>query len=130
MKGVEMKHFRFKATALVLSAALASGAQAQTAGNLLGAPLITTGSVLGSVAAGHAQIAPTVNKLSPTVEPVTDTVTNVLAVTGFGVASTGLGIQQKGVLVGSSASGKPLVSVGATAAANQGSLAAVLNGHR
>ena len=125
-----MKHLQSAAVVSAVSMMLATGAQAQTAGNLLGAPLITAGSTLGTVAAGHAQIAPTVNRISPTVEPLTDTVTNTLAVTGFGVAATGVGIQKNGVLVGSSSTGKPLLSVGATAPANQGSLAAVLNGRR
>ncbi len=125
-----MKHLHCLAMVSLLSVALATAAHAQTAGNLLGAPLVAGGGVLSAAAAGHAQIAPTVNRISPTVEPVTDTVTNVLGVAGFGVASTGVSIQQKGVLVGSSSTGKPLVSVGATAPANQGSLAAVLNGHR
>lgn len=125
-----MKHLQSVAMVSFLSVALATGAHAQTAGNLLGAPLVAGGGVLSAASAGHAQIAPTVNRISPTAEPVTDTVTNVLGVAGSGVTGAGAGIQANGVLVGSSSTGKPLVSVGATAPANQGSLAAVLNGHR
>ena len=125
-----MKHLHSAAMVSILSMALASSANAQTAGNLLGAPLVAGGGVISAAAAGHAQIAPTVNRISPTVEPVTDTVTNVLAVAGFGVTAAGANVQNNGVLVGSSSTGKPLVSVAATAPANQGSLVAVLNGHR
>ncbi len=125
-----MKHLRSVAMVSVLSMALATGANAQTAGNLLGAPLVAGGGVLSAAAAGHAQIAPTVNKISPTAEPLTDTVTTVLGQTGFGVTYAGKNIQDNGVVVGSSSTGKPLVSVGNTNPAGQGSLAAVLNGHR
>lgn len=125
-----MKQLQSAAIVSLLSMALATSVHAQTAGNLLGAPLVAGGGVLSAAAAGHAQIAPTVNRISPTVEPVTDTVTNVLAVAGGGVTAAGAGVQTNGVLVGSSSTGKPLLSVGATAPANQGSLAAVLNGHR
>jgi len=124
-----MNHLHIVTIASAMAMTLATGAHAQTAGNLLGAPLVATGNVVYAVSAGHAQIAPTVNRVSPSVEPATDTVTNVLATSGFGVALTGANIQKNGVLVGaSSTGGKPLVSVGATAAGNQGSLAAVLNG--
>ena len=124
-----MNHLHIVTIASAMAMTLATGAHAQTAGNLLGAPLVAGGGVISAAAAGHAQIAPTVNRISPSVEPATDTVTNTLAVAGFGVTATGAGIQNNGVLVGaSSTGGKPLVSVGATAAGNQGSLAAVLNG--
>lgn len=122
-----------KSVATIIASAtfmFAAGANAQTAGNLLGAPVVTAGGLVSTAAAGHARIAPIVNRLSPTVEPVTDGVTNALAAAGAGVTSTGQSIQSNGLQVGSTSSGQPLVSVGKTQASTQGSVAALLNGRR
>jgi hypothetical protein len=101
--------------------------QAQSVGNLLGGPVVAAGNIVSGVAAIHHQaLAPTVSGVVPTVAPVADGVTNALGAVGSGVAATGQSVQQNGVVVG--AGGAPLVSVGSSNPATQGTVAAVANG--
>lgn len=109
---------------------MSTGAQAQSAGNLLGAPLVAGGNLLNGAAAAHAGIAPSVNQASPSVEPLTDGVTNAIAAAGAGASGSGSQVQANGLRVGSTSSGQPIASVGATQPANQGTVAALFNGHR
>ena len=107
----------------------ASTGHAQMAGNLVGAPVTALGNAVTGLGAAHAGIAPTVSHLSPTVEPVTDGVTNAIVAAGTGISGTGQNASANGVQVGATSSGRPLVSVGTSNPGQQGSLAAVLNGH-
>jgi hypothetical protein len=104
---------------------ISSVAGAQTAGNLLGAPVTAVGGVVSNLGTVHARIAPLVTTVVPSANPVADGVTSGIRAVGAGVTGTGNSIQANGLLVGSSA-GRPLVSVGAPPA-HQGSVAAVLN---
>ncbi len=106
-----------------------SAAHAQSAGNLLGAPITAVGNAVTGVGVAHAGIAPTVNNVSPTVEPATDGVTNAIVAAGTGISGTGQQASASGLRVGTTASGRPLVSVGTTNPNQQGSVAAVLNAH-
>ena len=121
---------RYSLIVVTIAAGLGCGtvAQAQTAGNLLGTPLVGAGNAVNGAAAAHAGIAPTVNAVSPSAENLTDGVTNGLAAVGAGATGSGQRIQSDGVLVGQTSSGRPLASVGANAPANQGRAAAVLSG--
>lgn len=124
-----MKSSSVIAACIVAGFGVGTAAQAQSAGNLLGTPVVVAGNLLTGAAAAHAGIAPTVNHVSPSAEPLTDGVTNAIGAAGAGTTSTGSEIQANGLRVGQTSSGKPAVSVGATQPANQGSVAAVLNGH-
>lgn len=107
------------------------GAQAQSIGNLLGSPIVAAGNIVSGVSGLHHQVlAPTVTGVTPTVAPVADGVTHALGNVGAGVSGLGQGVQTNGVAVGGSTTGgAPLVSVGSSNPATQGSVAALLNGH-
>ena len=113
------------ATIGVIALSISSVSKAQTAGNLLGAPVTATGQVVSTVATVHAHVAPAVTALVPSAKPHADGVTGAVAAAGTGVTGTGNSIQANGLLVGSSG-GKPLVSVGANPS-HQGSVAAIAN---
>ncbi len=109
---------------------IGAAAQAQTASNLLGTPLVASGNLINGAASAHAGIAPTVNQVSPSAEGVTDGVTNAIAAAGAGVSGSGSQVQANGLLVGRRSNGQPLVSAGANNPANQGTLVAAANGRR
>lgn len=125
-----MKSISISTLAALTALSLGTTASAQTAGNLLGAPLTGVGAVVsGAAAAHHAGPAQVVNGVSPTLAPATDGVTSALAAVGQGVTATGQGVQANGVVVGTQAGQKPLLSVGTSNPASQGSLVSALNGH-
>jgi hypothetical protein len=107
-------------------------AQAQTAGSLLGSPVVAAGNIVqGAAGLHHQALAPTVTGVAPNIGAgLADGVTNGLANVGNGLTGTGHNIQANGVTVGGATTGgAPLVSVGASNPAQQGSVAALLNGH-
>lgn len=105
-----------------------SAAQAQlTAGNVLGAPAVLGGNIVTGAAAGHAGIAPTVVQAAPQAEPLADGVTSALGAVGTGTTGTGQNIQQGGLQVGTTSSGQPIASVGATQPGGVGKVVGVLN---
>lgn len=106
-------------------------AQAQSVGNLLGSPVVAAGNIVTGVGALHHQaLAPTVVGVAPNVGSVADGVTTALVNAGNGVAGTGQSVQSSGVIVGGATTGgAPLVSVGVSNPAQQGSVASLLNGH-
>lgn len=116
--------------ALSIAILIPATAHAQSAGNLLGSPVVAAGNIVSGVAGLHHQaLAPTVNGVVPTVGAATDGVTNALGAVGSGVTVTGQAIQQNGVVVGGpTTGGAPLVSVGSSNPATQGTVAAVANG--
>lgn len=125
-----MKSISIVTIAAITGLSLGTSAPAQTAGNLLGAPLAGVGTaVSGAAAAHHTGPAQVVNSVSPTLAPATDGVSNALAAVGQGVTTTGQGVQANGVVVGTQAGQRPLLSVGAGNPASQGSLVSALNGH-
>lgn len=123
-----MKNSSKIALSFVAVLGIGGAAQAQTASNILGAPLVAAGNGVNGAAAAHAGIAPVVNAAAPSAENVTDGVTNAVAAVGAGVTGSGQRVQSDGLLVGQTSNGQPLVSVGATAPGNQGRVASVLGG--
>jgi hypothetical protein len=125
-----MKNVSVLVIAAFAGLSAAAPASAQSAGNLIGAPLVGAGVAVSGVAgAHHAGPAQVVNGVSPTLAPVTDGVTRAIGSVGDGVAGTGQSVQANGVVVGTQAGQQPLASVGATNPAGQGSVVSVLGGH-
>ena len=106
-------------------------AQAQSVGNLLGSPVVAAGNIVtGAAGLHHQALAPTVTGVTPSIAGTADGVTNALGAVGSGLTATGQGVQSNGVVVGGATTGgAPLVSVGSSNPATQGSVAALLNGN-
>ncbi len=124
-----MNRILILAAGACITATAGSAANAQAVGNLLGTPLVGVGNLLANTAGLHAGVATTVNTVAPGAENATDGVTNAITAVGSGVSASGNNISANGVQLVRGANGRPLVSVGTSAPANQGSVAALLNGH-
>lgn len=123
-----MKTIYKTALSLIAGSVAITSANAQTAGSILAVPVVAAGNILTGVASVNQQIAPVIHRVSPTFIPATEGVTTGVGAIASGVKSSGQRIGKYGLFVGSTdISGPPLVSVGSTGPASQGSVLPLLS---